>query len=190
MSGGHGVGAEEAGADADRALSRDGAGDAEHAELGVAVEAVAGLDLDGGHAFGDQGVDAGEGTGEERRLVGLAGGADGGHDAAAGAGQLLVGGAFEAHLELAGAVAAEDHVGVAVDERRGDEAAGEVALGQAAAAEVGGGADGGDAAVLDGNGGVGEEAVGGGAELHRGDGGVGQEICGLCQAPHPLPCPA
>ncbi len=63
-----GVGAEEGGADADRAHAGDGAGDAQHAELGVAVEAVAGLDLDGGDAFGDQRVDAGEGAGEQARL--------------------------------------------------------------------------------------------------------------------------
>ena len=63
----HGVGAEEGGADAHRALAGERAGGAEHLQLGVAVEAVAGLDLDGGDALGEQRVEARQGGGERAR---------------------------------------------------------------------------------------------------------------------------
>jgi hypothetical protein len=49
---------------------------------------------------------------------GGAGGAHGGDDAAAGARDVLVAGALQALLELAGAVAGEHQVGVAVDQAR------------------------------------------------------------------------
>ncbi len=47
----------------------------------------------------------------------------GGDDAAPGAGDLLIGGAGEPQLELMGAVAAENEMGVAVDQAGGDPAA-------------------------------------------------------------------
>ena len=69
--------------------------------------------------------------------VGGAGGADAGDDAAAGCGDLGVADAGEALLELGGAVAAEDQVGVAVDEAGGDPAAGAVDAAHGAGRAVG-----------------------------------------------------
>src|SRR5690606_1711151 len=54
-------------------------------------------------------------------LTRLASVAHAGENAAAGACDFLVTGALESHLELAGAVAAVDDVGVAVDQARRDQ---------------------------------------------------------------------
>ena len=54
---------------------------------------------------------------------GCAGGAHGGHDAAAGLGDVGIGGAIEALLEFSGAVAAVNQMGVAIDEAGGEEPA-------------------------------------------------------------------
>lgn len=108
---------------------RDGAPAAElprrpqHPELGVAVETVAGLDLDRGHAFREEVVEPGQGQANQRLFTCGAGGADGGEDAAAGRGDLLVGGALKPLLELARAVAREDEMGMAVDQARSDQPA-------------------------------------------------------------------
>ena len=89
----------------------DLAGDAQHAELGLAVEAVARLDLQGGDALGDQRVDARQsGVASSALEAGRAGRAHGRGDAAAGAGDLLVARALQPQLELARPVAAEDDV--------------------------------------------------------------------------------
>jgi hypothetical protein len=88
----------------------------QHLELGLDVESVARLDLDRGGAAGDQrlqprprGLDQLVEARRARRLHRR-------DDAAAGRGDRLVAGAFEALLELAGPVTGEDEVGVAVDE--------------------------------------------------------------------------
>ena len=99
---------------------------------GLDVEAVAGLDLDRAHAFGEQRVEARQRSGESVVLVGRAHGAHRRDDAAAGAGDILVAGSAETHLELARAVAGEDEVGVAVDEGGEDPAAAAVDRGKAA----------------------------------------------------------
>jgi hypothetical protein len=99
----------------------------------------------------------------------------GAEDAAAGAGDLLVGGAFEAGLELRRAVAGVNEVGVAIEERRGDEAPFEAArlgapmLGR----EVGGGAGPGDAVAFEEERGVGDEP--GRVRAHGGEREVGEE---------------
>ena len=157
-AGGGGVGGEEAGLDGDGAVSGEGAGGAEHAELGFGFEAVTGFDLDGGDAFGEEGVEAGEGGGDETGLIEGAGGADGAEDAAAFAGDLFVGDALEAAFEFLGAVATVNEVGVAVDETGGGPGTvgvvGDVGLGCG-----GGGTDPGDAAVIDEDCGVFDGAV-------------------------------
>jgi hypothetical protein len=56
------MGAEETGHNRDRAFLAKRAGDAQHLQFGVQVEAIARLDLDRGHALGDQRVDAGQGA--------------------------------------------------------------------------------------------------------------------------------
>jgi hypothetical protein len=98
-------------------------GSAQHLQFGVDVEAVARLDLDRGHALGDQGIDAGKGAEPSSARPRVADGWPGTvrDDAAAGAGDLLVAGAFEPHLELARAVAAvlanrPPPCGVAIDQ--------------------------------------------------------------------------
>ena len=68
-------------------------------------------------------VEAGQGAGDELVLARRAGRLDGGDDAAAGAGDLLVARAFQAQLELVRPVAAIDEMGVAIDEAGGDPAA-------------------------------------------------------------------
>ena len=85
------------------------------------VEAVAGLDLDRRRAIGQQGAGARQRLREQCVLVGGARRAHRRHDAAAGARDVLVAGAVQALLELAGAVAAEDQVGMAVDQPRRDQ---------------------------------------------------------------------
>ena len=117
------MGAEEGGA------HRHAVGLAEaprHAQLLALVferEAVAGLDLDGADAVGQQLFEPRRGLREERVFVGLARGAHRGDDAAAGLRHLFVAGARQPHRELVGALAAVDQVGVAVDQARRDEGA-------------------------------------------------------------------
>src|SRR5690606_38355162 len=84
---------------------------------------VAGLDLDGGDALGQHRVQPGQGGLQQCRIVGFAGSAHGGDDAAAGAGDVGVAHALQALLELVGAVAGVDEVGVAVDQAGADPAA-------------------------------------------------------------------
>ena len=117
----HGVGAEEGGPDRDRQQLAEPPGHAQLAELGVAVEPVAALHLHGGDAVGEQRRQPGPALAQQRRLVGGAGGGHGGADAAAGPGQLLVAGPVQPPLELLGAVAGVDQVGVAVDQAGGEQ---------------------------------------------------------------------
>ncbi len=96
---------------------------AEHLQFVIERQAVTRLDLDRGGTLGDQRVEAGQRAGDQ---IGLARGASRGHgraDAAAGPGDLLIGRAVEPHLELPGAVAGMDQMGVAVDQARRDPAA-------------------------------------------------------------------
>jgi hypothetical protein len=169
------MGAEEAGADLDGAQGREAAGGAEHVELGVPVEAIAGLDLHGRDSVGEERVEAGERGLDEVLHRSRAGGADGGQDAAAGLGDLLVGGPVQAGLELSRAVAGMDEMGVAVDQRGRDEAAVEAAGLQRAVLgrEVGQGAGPEDVVAVQHEGGVRDRPGRGG--VHGGEMEVGQE---------------
>src|SRR5690606_28129466 len=181
-----GVEAEIAGADPDAGLAAEAAGDAHHLQLAFGVEAVAGLDLDGGDAGGLEPGEAGQGEGVEVILRGGAGGGDGRDDAAAGAGDVLIGGAAEPLFELAGAVAAEDEMGVAVDQAGGDPAAVEaVGFHRLVHRQVGAGAGPDDAAIGDQQGPVVDGAVGLAALGHGGEAAVGDEEVGphLCSNP-------
>ena len=106
---GHGVRAEVRSRDVDAAVAGQRAGDGELAQLRLLVQAVAGFDLHGGDALGDQRVEAAQRGVEQGPHRGGAGRGDGGADAADG-GELLVAGAREAQAELVHAVAAEDEV--------------------------------------------------------------------------------
>ena len=99
----------------------------QHPELGLRVEPVARLDLDRRHPLGDQRVDPRQRAGEQLRLVRRPRRPHRRDDAAAGPRDLLVARALEPHLELARPVAAEDDVGVAVDQRRRHQPPAEVA---------------------------------------------------------------
>ena len=97
-----------------------------HAQLLALVlcgQAVTALDLDGAHAFGQQGLQARRGGGKQLVLAGLARGLHGADDAAAGARDLLVAGAVEPQRELMRALAPVDEVGVAVDQPGRDQRA-------------------------------------------------------------------
>ncbi|KAG0771410.1 hypothetical protein G6F22_016498 [Rhizopus arrhizus] len=86
-------------------------------------QAVAGFDLERGHAFGAHRQQAWAAfAGQLFRRRG-AGGTHGGDDAAAGTGDLRIADALQALLELVGAVAGVDQMGVAVDQSRRDPAA-------------------------------------------------------------------
>ena len=117
----------------------------------VDVEAVARLDLDRGDAAAHQRARAAAATAStssssEAARVALTVESD----AAAGAGDLLIGRAFEPLLELARAVAAEDEMGVAVDQaRRHPGAAERLDLPRLVAGELDPPADADDPAVLD-----------------------------------------
>jgi hypothetical protein len=96
---------------------------AQHADFARPIEAIARLDLDRRGPFRDQRVEAGQGAGDKIALARRARGAHGRDDAAAAPRDFFIGHAFEAHLELGGAVAAVDQVGVAIDQARRDPAA-------------------------------------------------------------------
>lgn len=118
-----GMGAEEGGGDRQRQRRAQPATDTEHARLGLAVEAVAALDLDGGDAFGLEIGDPPAGAVIERVLGRRPGRGHGRADAAPGPRDLLVAGALQAELELIRPVTAMDDMGVAIDEARRDPTA-------------------------------------------------------------------
>ena len=116
--GGQGMGGQPGGHDPQRPFATDPPGDAQHPQFGVQVQPVARLDFHRRHALGDQVVGAPQRGGQQFVVAGGAGGADGGQDAAAGAGDLFIAGAVQAHVEFARPVAAEHQMGVTVDQPR------------------------------------------------------------------------
>ena len=130
------VGAKEGRDDADVPQLAQAARGAKRLQFMLKREAVAGLDLDGGDALGDQGVEAGQGLGDKLVFGGCARGGHGGNDATPGAGNLFVARALQPQFELMGAVAAVDQVGVGIDQARGDPAA--LAIDGVGSVELGG----------------------------------------------------
>ena len=126
------------------------------------IEAVAGFGFEGGGARAKHPVAMAAGGGEQLVGIGGAGEGDGAQDAAAGSGDLLVSGSGDALLELGGAIAGEDEMGVGVDEAGGYGAASGVDdVGDRRGCrsdQIGVGARGGDAAVFYEQGGVFDEA--------------------------------
>jgi hypothetical protein len=111
-----GVGGQAGAAHADRQLGGEATNDPQHLAFAGQVEAVAGLDLDRGHAVAHQAFQTLGGAGEQLIFAGRAGGAHGAGDTAALRRDLGVADALQALLEFAAAVAAEHRVGVAVDQ--------------------------------------------------------------------------
>ena len=89
-------------------------------------QAVAGLHLQRGQPLGHQRAGARRRQRPQRLLVGGARRGDGGADAAAGAGDLLIGRALQAQLEFRRSLAAVDQVRVAVDQPGRHQRAAEV----------------------------------------------------------------
>ena len=112
------MGAKQGGGHPHRAQLAEAAGHAQHLQLVGQGQAVTGLDLDRGHAIGQQRVETRQAGGDQLVLAGGAGGAHAAEDAAAGAGDFLVADAFQALLELTGAVAGVHQMGMAVDQAR------------------------------------------------------------------------
>ena len=86
-------------------------------------QSIAGLDLDGGDAFGQQCIEPRQRAGDELGLAGGARGAHRGKDAAAGARDGFVAHAVQPLFEFGGAIAGVDEVSVAVDQSGRDPAA-------------------------------------------------------------------
>ncbi len=124
--GGNGVGAKECGSNRDRALAGKTAGGLQLAALGIEFEAVAGLDLDGGDALRDQGIEPRQRC--RHKLVGadLSRRLHRGNDAAAGARDFFVTCARQTLLELVGAIAAVNQMGMTIDQAGRDPAAGAI----------------------------------------------------------------
>jgi len=110
------MGAEIGGDDPHWANLLKSSGSAQHFQLRLDIEAIAGLDLDGGDTFRDQCVEPRQ-RGFDQSFDGeRVGRLHGGDDAAAGTRNLFIGRALEAHLEFARPVAAIDDMRVAIDE--------------------------------------------------------------------------
>jgi len=92
------------------------------AALGIEFEAISGLDLDGGDAFRDQGIEPGQRR--RHKFVGacFSRGFHRRDDAAARARDFFVTRARQTSLELVGAIAAVNQMGVAVDQAGCDPA--------------------------------------------------------------------
>src|SRR5205085_6011383 len=91
---------------------------AEHLQLGLDVEPVAGFDLQCGDAAPDQRPQPRPRGFDQFLKAGRAGGLHRGGDAAARPRDLFIARAFQPLLEFAGTIAAEDEMGVAVDQAR------------------------------------------------------------------------
>ena len=168
-------------------IPADVARDPQHAELGIGIEAVAGLDLQRGHAFGDQGVDTGKRRGEQRGVVGRAGGAHRRHDAAAGAGDLLVAAPSSRSSNSRARSPPKttwvwQSISAGVTSRPPRSRTGR----PAGVGERGLRPDPGDAPGADRDGGRGKQPVGRPARLHRRDGGVSDQEIKAFQSDSPV----
>jgi hypothetical protein len=98
-----------------RSLVTEGAGDLQHFDFGIAIQAIAALDLDGSGAQFQGTMGPGSGVGKQILEGRGAGGADGVQDTAAFPQDLKVRFALHTGFPFTGAIAGEDQVGVAID---------------------------------------------------------------------------
>ena len=154
------VGAEVCRDDLDRALEPEPVGELDEAQLGLEVEAVARLGLDGRDAVPEHLVEPAPTVGGELLIARSSRRRDGRQDPAAGLEDLEVARSLLAEEQLALARAAEQEMGVGIDEPRRDRPAGRVEPGEAAQVESLGlqrrldrrpGSDGSDPALPDGD---------------------------------------
>ncbi len=144
--------------DRDRAQRGKAAGGAEHLQLVLDGQAIAGLHLNRRGTLTHHCVEAGQGLGQQVIFRCGAGGGDGRQDAAPGAGDLFVAGAGQAQFKLCGAVAAKDDVGMASIKAGGQKTALKI-KGFAGGRGIFARADPGDVFAFDQQGGVGDQAV-------------------------------
>ena len=180
-----GVGTQKRRLDPDLPLIAEAARGAKLADFGGGFQPVAGLDLDGRDAFGQQRIQARQGCTHQRFFVGVAGSGDGGQDAAPCPGDLFVAGAFQPQFELGGAVAGIDQMSVAVDQPRRDPAALAVDdFGSVMAAGIGVRADKGDPPAMAADSAVPDGAIGLPVGVHGRDPRIDPKAIQL-QAPSP-----
>ena len=172
----YGVRGEQGRADAEPGRFAEPASHPQHLELGVEVQAVTGLDLDGCHALASKRLQPGQRVGVQLVLAGRAGGRHGGQDAAAFSRYFFVADAAKPPLVFLGPLAAEDEVRMTVDEGGRHPAPGQGAcFRRCPGREFRRGADPVDDAVANRDCAVVDRAVIGLALPHRGDAGVGQQ---------------
>ncbi len=118
----YGVGGQQRGGDADRAVPHQSAGGQQHFELVGQGQAVTRLDLHRGDAVAQQGVQARQGLRDQLVFAGQACLAHGRQDTASGARNVFVSGAIEPQLKFMGAIAGEDEMGMRIDQAGTDPA--------------------------------------------------------------------
>ncbi len=123
--------AKKSGVHGDRIRCAKAARDAQHFSLGLQIQAVAGFYFDRRHAFCQQGFQPPCRLLKQTFLVGLAGGAHGGYDAAATTRDFFIAGAGQAQREFIGAVAAIHQMRMAIDQTRRDPAVSDIVPRQA-----------------------------------------------------------
>ena len=117
-----GVRGQQSGNDACGAFFIEPREHAQHAQFCVAIETVAGLGFESGRAAAQHPVAMAARGGEQFVFACGTGQLDGAQNAAAGRGDLLIGGAGNALLEFVGAVAGKDEMRMRIDKARCDAA--------------------------------------------------------------------
>ncbi len=168
------MGAEQGGDHVYGHLQRHPLDQAEHPQLVFEVEAVPGLDLDGRRPVPCEPADAALRRLEQLGVRGSARGSNGRRDAATGGRDLLVRDTGQTLLELVRPVAAEQQVGVGVDQTRRHQTTTHRVHGSCVRG-VGRAAHEDDGAVLDRDRRTGHDAVALGGRVHRGDVEVDEE---------------
>ena len=115
------MGAEKAGSDPDGAMGGNLSGDPQHAHFGLGIKPIAGFDLDRGHPFGQKSIHSAERIGQKRFFICIPGRRDRRHDAAACARDLGITCAGQPHFEFPRPVAAENQMGVTVNQPGGHQ---------------------------------------------------------------------
>ena len=170
----HGMGGKMGCPDRDWPRLTDPACDAQHLQLVLDGQAIAGFHLDRRGPAGDQLIDPGQGKGQKVVLGCRPCRHDGRKYPAAGAGDVLIACPLQPQLELNRTVAGKDRMSVAVDQARRHQPPAAIMFGQRAifGRQIGHRPRPDDPVADDRHGGIGDQAV---AICHRRKGGVGQK---------------